>query len=190
MTKIHQLRYAEFLTDNGQPSEFLAVSTEDGRILFFFTETAGASAKAEAGPKSHLPTLQSIGQVGGKADGVTNRIKDFEILKLITSDALNGKLLIVGGSSDGSLRLWILDCTQFTHDRIPDIVSDDTHSSIDAPRKKVGQLLGTYETGNRITCLKAFQMSYPVECATPLVNRTGASTKGVNISGDDSTKSA
>lgn len=166
MTKLHQLRYTEYLADTGQKLEFLAVSTEDGRILFYNTVVDTASMKTKAEPESHLQTLEAIGQIGGLADGLTGRIKDFEILKLITADELDQMLLIVGGCSNGSLRLWVLDCTKFTTKHVTlkgDLGPDSDVNSSQTPQ--VGRLLGNYETGNRITCLKAFQMSEPAELA-------------------------
>lgn len=167
MTKLHQLRYTEYLADTGQKLEFLAVSTEDGRILFYNTEVDTASMKTKAEPESHLQALEAIGQIGGLADGLTCRIKDFEILKLITADELDQKLLIVGGCSDGSLWLWVLDCTKFTtkHVTLKGNLGPDSHVK-GSQTPQVGRLLGNYETGNRITCLKAFQMSEPAEIAT------------------------
>lgn len=189
-TKIHQLRYTEYLADTGQKLEFLAVSTEDGRILFYSTVVDTARMKTEAGQKSHLPTLQAIGQVGGLTDGLTGRIKDFEILKLITTDELDQKLFVVGGCSDGSLPVWILDCTQFTVKHVPFNGNRGADSDVNGqPTPHVGRLLGTYETGNRITCLKAFQMSEPAEsaCVKPLGDCASASTKDVGSSGNQNT---
>lgn len=175
----------------GQNLEFLAVSTEDGRILFYSTVVDTASMNTEAGPKSHLPTLEAIGQVGGLRDGLTGRIKDFEILKLTSTDELNQKLLVIGGCSDGSLRLWILDCTQFSTKHVPldgNLGADSNVSGSQTPQ--VGRLLGTYETGNRITCLKAFQMLEPAEPASikPLDDDARASTKDVGSGGAKNTK--
>lgn len=142
-----------------------------------------ASMKTEAEPESYLPTLEAIGQIGGLTDGLTGRIKDFEILKLITADELDQKLLIVGGCSSGSLRLWVLDCTKFTtkHVTLKGNPGADSHVNR-SQTPHVGRLLGNYETGNRITCLKAFQMSEPAEIAAsvePLGDGAGASTKDV-----------
>lgn len=142
-----------------------------------------ASMRTEAGPESHLPTLEAIGQIGGLIDGLTGRIKDFEILKLITADELDQKLLIVGGCSSGSLRLWVLDCTRFRakHATLKGNPGADSHVNC-SQTPQVGHLLGNYETGNRITCLKAFQMSEPAETAAsvePLGDGAGVSTKDV-----------
>lgn len=142
-----------------------------------------ASLKTKTEPQSHLPTLQAIGQISGLVDGLTGRIKDFEILRLSTGDELDQKLLIVGGCSSGSLRLWVLDCTKFTAKQA-DLKGNsgaDSHVNY-SQTPQVGHLLGSYETGNRITCLKAFQMSEPAETAASVETRgdgVGASTKDV-----------
>lgn len=153
-----------------------------------------ASMKTEAEPESHLPTLEAIGQIGGLIDGLTGRIKDFEILKLTTADGLDEKLLVVGGYSSGSLRLWVLDCNKFTtkHVTLKGNPGADSHVNRSQP-PQVGQLLGNYETGNRITCLKAFQMSEPAEITASvdtLGDGAGASTKDVcSINAKNSKKS-
>lgn len=140
-----------------------------------------ASMRTEAEPESHLPTLQAIGQIGGLIDGLTGRIKDFEILKLTTADGLDQKLLIVGGYSSGSIRLWVLDCNKFITKDLTLKGNPGADSHVDRfQTPQVGRLLGNYETGNRITCLKAFQMSEPAETAAsvePLGDGAGASTK-------------
>lgn len=151
-----------------------------------------ASMKAEAESESHLPTLEAIGQIGGLTDGLTGRIKDFEILKLITADELDQKLLVVGGCSNGSLRLWVLDCTKFTtkHVTLKGNLGADPHVNR-SQTPQIGRLLGNYETGNRITCLKAFQMSEPAETAAsvePPGDGAGASRKDACSSGAKNSK--
>lgn len=196
MTKIHQLRYIELLTESEPTTELLAVSTEDGRIVFFSTKTEDANETMEAGGKSHLPTPGAVGQLGGKADGMTGRIKDFEILKFTAGEVPNGSLLIVTGSSDGSIRLWILDGAQLSTEHKPLNSAFSSHgvdAKSDAPQTcQVGKLFGTYETGNRITCLKAFLMTSPLmekEGPTFLDHDFGDSRMGLNKSQLDSTNS-
>lgn len=165
MAKIHQLRYIELPTKSEPIMEFLAVSTEDGRIVFFSTKNEDANETTEAGSKPHLPTPGAVGQLGGKSDGMSGRIKDFEILKFTTSGVPNERLLIVAGSSDGSIRLWTLDEARLRTAHEPEIgllSSNGNDANSDVPQtRQVGKLLGTYETGNRITCLKAFLMTSP-----------------------------
>ena len=60
--------------------------------------------------------------------------------------------VIVTGSSDGTVRTWSLD--------IKDLKDDaKIEQGKGFTAKQVGTLLGTYTTGTRITCLKAFIMT-------------------------------
>ena len=182
MTKIHQLRYVESFAETGQTTEHLAISTEDGRILFFSTEVDNGSEMSKAGGKPNLPTVQAIGQLGGIADRLTSRVKDFDILKLKTDRAPHEKLLIVAGSSDGVISLWLLDGNQLPSKGA--IISNGSQDKIDVPQtQQIGSLLGTYETGNRITCLKAFLMSSPLENGR---HRGVGDSKSMSKSDDDS----
>ena len=143
-SKIHQICYVQVAEDDGL--QILAVSTEDGRILFYSTISKNLSpspAKVVDEKDTPLPSAKLIAQLGGKDAGFTGRIKDFVALSL-RNDTSN-QLLIVTGGSDGALRVWKLFASE---DLIP-------HSGA---TRQVGQLLGTYETANRITCLKAFVM--------------------------------
>jgi len=136
-SKIHQLCYVQVDED----IQILALSAEDGRILFYSTRpTDLATPTAVEGKDTPLPSAKLIAQLGGKEAGLTGRIKDFTTLRVEGSD----DFFIVAGSSDGALRLWKLSTTDIAHAK-------------EKP-KQVRTLLGTYETNNRITCLKAFVM--------------------------------
>lgn len=195
MAKIHQLRYVELQAETGQTSEYLAISTEDGRILFFSTEINNGSEMSQAGSKPNLPVLEPVGQLGGIADGLMSRIKDFDILKLETDRATHERLIVVAGSSDGAIRLWLLDWNQLAAPHEPSngaINSNGPHEKTDVPRtRQMGSLLGTYETGNRITCLKAFLMSNPLENggATPVEDGVSDSKNSMSQNDADSIKS-
>ena len=139
-SKIHQICYVQVAEDDDL--QILAVSTEDGRILFYSTISKNLSPAKVDEKDTPLPSAKLIAQLGGKDAGFTGRIKDFVALSL-RDDTLK-QLLIVTGGSDGALRVWKL----FAEDLMP-------HSGA---TRQVGQLLGTYETANRITCLKAFIM--------------------------------
>ncbi len=89
-----------------------------------------------------MPSARVIAYLGGKQNGLSGRIKDFTVLRV---DGRVGSLIIVGGSSDGSIRLWKL--------QVADLKPHENQTA-----KHVGSLMGMYETGNRITCLKAFVM--------------------------------
>lgn len=90
-------------------------------------------------------------------------------MDLTLPDGSSKSLTIVTGSSDGAIRLWRIDKADFSKARLP-LKSNPTSNSSNTvwndasadSRNQFGQLIGTYETGNRITCLKAFIMSNPV----------------------------
>lgn len=139
--KIHQLCYVQ--VDEKEDIQVLAVSTEDGRILFYSTRPADlTTAKASEGKDAPLPSAKLIAQLGGKDAGLSGRVKDFTVLSV--GEGTSKDLFIVAGSSDGALRVWKLSASDLAR-----------HSD---KVKQVGVLLGTYETNNRITCLKAFIM--------------------------------
>lgn len=141
-SKIHQLCYVQVAKE--EDSQILAVSTEDGRVLFYSTRSDDLlTAKAVEGKDAPLPAAKLIAQLGGKDAGLSGRIKDFAALSL--GEAPAKELLIVSAGSDGAVRIWQLSSTK-------DLASQN------GPTRQVGKLLGTYETGNRITCLKAFVM--------------------------------
>ncbi|TPX08992.1 uncharacterized protein E0L32_009571 [Thyridium curvatum] len=141
-TKVHELAFVA-VDDEGE-SEVLAVSTEDGRIMFFSTkpeETTGDKEKKD----SSLPTATFISQLGGKEHGVEGRIKDFAVLP-IAQDKAARAWIVVAGCSDGKVRLWKV------------AESDLRPAGKDTAGRQVGKRLGTYETHNRITCVAAFVM--------------------------------
>ncbi|KAM0562474.1 hypothetical protein ACHAPJ_002164 [Fusarium lateritium] len=135
-TKVHQFFYVTL--DKEGDATLLAVATEDGRILFFSTKDEDLSKPADSEDKK-LPTAKLMGQIGGKASGVAGRIKDFVV---VPSAADGSTLYVAGGSSDGRIRVWRVG------------VSELQGETEDAK----GELLGTYETQNRITCMTAFMM--------------------------------
>lgn len=153
LTKLHQMHFVP-----GLESNVLAVSTEDGRILFYRT-TPEASTEEDATPDDEnsvkaltIPNATLIAQLGGPKADVANRIKDFEILNMPQDDATPTKTIIVTGGSDGTVRLWFLHLEELT-----------LQKEADATVPQVGQLLAKYETGNRITCLRAFVMTERLE---------------------------
>lgn len=133
-TKFHQMR---FIPD-AESNDTLCISTEDGRLLFF--RVGGMSDDVDVGK---LPACPCVAQLGGRAVEISGRIKDFD---LILPD--NPKFIIlVTASSDGAVRFWKIDPLHIvsTEDKTP------------TPRQ-IGELIGTLETGNRITCVGAFIM--------------------------------
>ncbi|KAK4461911.1 WD40-repeat-containing domain protein [Cladorrhinum samala] len=141
-TKVHQFKYVDLGSEEAAQEEtVLAVSTEDGRVLFF--DTAEESAKPAAEGKT-LPTARFVAQLGGKEAGCSGRVKDFTVLAV---EDVKGKRAwyVVTAGSDGLLRVWKLE-------------NKDLAGHGDKEGKQVGKLLGTYGTQNRITCLEAFVM--------------------------------
>ncbi|OLN81602.1 Protein MAK11 [Colletotrichum chlorophyti] len=140
-TKIHNFSYVT--VDYETETSLLAVSTEDGRIMFFSTKSDDLN-KPQA--DKTLSTAKLVAQIGGKEAGVTGRIKDTAILQHKGKDSI--ALFIVAGSSDGKVRVWNVDTKE--------LASDKGKSKGEA--KQAGKLLGTYSTNNRITCVAAFTM--------------------------------
>ena len=148
-TKVHQFAYV--LIGDGS---LLAVATEDGRIVLFSTResdltdapTTEADSPKKAAQTAGLKSAKLVGSVGGKADGVVGRIKDFVALPSQTNDDL---LYLAAGSSDGKVRLWTLRKAELAKKAKGKSSKED---------KPLGKLLGTYETQNRITCLAGYVM--------------------------------
>lgn len=139
-TKLHQVCYVQVAEED---NSILTMSTEDGRILFYSTRPNDLiPSPASEGEETSLPSAKLIAQLGGVDGGVANRIKDFTCLK---SGDKDGDLLFIGASSDGTIRLWRVS---------PSDIQPQKGEKV----KHIGDLIGTYETGNRITCLVAFVM--------------------------------
>ncbi|KAK1832356.1 WD40-repeat-containing domain protein [Podospora conica] len=136
-TKVHGLAYVEV----GGGDRVVAVSTEDGRVLFC------SAAEGHVKPPKALPDLPRatlVAQLGGKEAGVQGRIKDFVVLPVENEEGERGFYVVTAGS-DGRVRVWRLE-------------ADDLRVGGEDEGRRVGRLLGTYETQNRITCLGAFAM--------------------------------
>jgi protein MAK11 len=139
-TKVHEIGY---VSREGEEQGVLAVSTEDGRVLFYSTKQEHLGEVEEKdGKKAVLPDAKLIAQLGGKEAGVVGRVKDFKFLPV---DGEDGKRewYVVTGSSDGKIRVWKVQAGDL----------DGEEKS-----KQIGALLGTYDTNNRITCVDAFVM--------------------------------
>ncbi|KAI9795360.1 MAG: hypothetical protein M1833_007208 [Piccolia ochrophora] len=199
-TKIHQMRYLplnegedEVLTDHGDAVEdILIVSTEDGRIVFFLPTPTPATPSAE-GESTSLPNCSMLAQLqSGDGSSSTSRIKDFEALR---SPHSTRDILIVAGGSDGLVRIWRVDARELLD--LSSLISHKEEASsastseiiepVRTSQKQIGSLLGTYETGNRITCLRAFVMSRGEEVANGSGRTETADLNGV---GDDITSSS
>ncbi|KAL7626009.1 Protein mak11 [Parahypoxylon ruwenzoriense] len=146
--KIHEMCYVA--VDAASDSSLLAVSTEDGRILFFSTKSEDLTpnkSSTEGKGKALLPVAKLVAQLGGKEVGVLGRIKDFTVVKVTGKDG--DSLVVAAGSSDGKLRIFRVDMAELKEAR---------NAKTTKTTKTVGKLLGTYETQNRITCVEAFAM--------------------------------
>lgn len=156
-TKLHQIKFMPVV--DGMDQDVLAVSTEDGRILFFsISQEAAESADAQS-----LPSVTCLAELGGHSEGISGRIKDFDVLRLPTTSAEgDSRLLVVAGSSDGAVRIWRLFSSDVSsHSDRADPDDGRANGKTNGELKvipQVGRLIGTLETGNRITCLGSFVM--------------------------------
>ncbi|KAI6248388.1 hypothetical protein HI914_03262 [Erysiphe necator] len=138
-TKIHQLDYFHA----SKNYDIIAASTEDGKIIFFSTRPTDLSVCSDEDIKlNKLPSAKQIAQLGGDKYGFSGRIKDFSILPI--EERITKFFIIATAGSDGTIRLWQVQHHDFM---------SHTEST-----KQIGLVVGTYETNNRITCLKAFIM--------------------------------
>ncbi|KAF2876409.1 WD40-repeat-containing domain protein [Massariosphaeria phaeospora] len=171
-TKIHQLHY---LSDSLRPSTLL-VSTEDGRVLLYDT-TSTTPSTSEDSKHADIPSCKLIAQIGGPATGITGRIKDFELLAGSNKDT-NGSFVITG-SSDGTVRIWFIDVKQLKE-------TSEEQSEEGLTARQLGQLVGTYSTGTRITCLKAFVMTGKPEEVAHVIEENGKKVEESSSSEDNS----
>ena len=171
LTKIHQIRYTEIHSAQKLRRDLLAVSTEDGRILIFLTDSRDEEPRTPSNEDA-IPILKPAGQLRGNDNG---RIKDFEILSHFDEEASSIQLYIVAASSNGDISVWLLEMNKFGRSRETSTSSnlnrnnevDNKHEvddsagcrPVDNQLVSIGKLLGKYATGHRITCLKAFLMS-------------------------------
>jgi protein MAK11 len=172
-SKIHQLGYVK--VGEEKDVQVLTVSTEDGRILFFSTRTADLVTTPTLEGKeaeAPLPAAKLIAQLGGKDAGLTGRIKDFKILPS-TTGSKESESIVVTASSDGAVRLFRIS------------PSEDLGAG-GKKMKQIGTLLGTYETGNRITCLEAFVMLPRIEGGEEEEDEFEGLKEGDQDSSDDS----
>ncbi len=149
LTKLHQMCYLPLTDGSGKQVTLLAVSTEDGRILFYATGKGSGTTQAASTSDAMIPESTLQAYVGGKPVGISTRIKDFEILFLPAAPAESGDLAIATASSDGTVRLFSLATSDLLQ-----AVSSGKHAQL-------GKMIGSYGTGNRITCMKAFVMQPP-----------------------------
>jgi len=145
VTKLHQINYLTLSQQSGENLTLLAVSTEDGRILFYSTRTPNTKS-SETGS---IPDARCCAQMGGKPAGISGRIKDFEVIQMQDPVSEATSMMIVTASSDGAIKVWQVS--------VAGLISS-LKGTEEQEIQQVGSLIGTYETGSRITCLKAFLM--------------------------------
>ena len=192
--KVHEVRYV--VADPRSGTSLLAVSTEDGHVLFFSTrsadltvpapqqqqDSAAAAAAGTGGRRGEktqqqppLPVAKLVAQLGGRDAGVTGRIKDFTVLRVPSPiREEEDQLIIPTGGSDGKVRVFAVSAGELNEARRASSSSSSSSRGAGSQNKKkkgeekeeeegqprrVGRLLGTYDTSNRITCLEAFVMT-------------------------------
>ncbi|KAJ5502278.1 hypothetical protein N7463_005152 [Penicillium fimorum] len=170
-SKLHQMKYVSLPLKGGEKEDFLAVSTEDGRVIFYSTkELKEAEDDAECSITHGTP----VAQVGGKQAGFPGRIKDFDILTLEgQAKEFRNEFLIVTANSDGVVRVWKVAGKEVTAARQE---KKDT--------TQIGKLLSTNETGNRITCMASFVM-LPAEDPSTLIDSEDDSDEVESSDSDD-----
>lgn len=142
-TKIHQVSYVPLGQEDQSGPTLLALSTEDGRIVFTSTKDEHISKIADAKEGMAPGVARTAAHVGGKDGGVTGRIKDFAVVR---SAADARTLYVVGAGSDGVVRLWAVGV-------------EELREACEKPREEaIGGLIGTCETDNRVTCMAAYVM--------------------------------
>jgi protein MAK11 len=122
----------------GSSRNLVAISAEDGRVLFYDLSTLPEAAE----DTTKLPQVSCCGALGGPGAGIAGRVKDFEMLAIDGAEPL---LLVITASSDGAIRLWTIADNELT-----------TEGQSDEGPRQFGTSIATLETGERITCLGAF----------------------------------
>ncbi|KAF8252554.1 WD40 repeat-like protein [Wilcoxina mikolae CBS 423.85] len=150
--KIHMLRYVGVPKGllGQEEEEVLAVSTEDGRVLFYAT-----SAK-----EVDKPVL--LGTLGGRSLGMPGRVKDFSVA------CQGGRMFVITAGSDGVVRVFDL-CGEGSGIEVGEDETEVTKKAKVEEKKKeegdrqVGRLVGVYETGRRVTCMATMIMEEGAE---------------------------
>jgi protein MAK11 len=150
-TKVHMLRYLSLPRSVLGMEEVLAVSTEDGRVLFYNTRVEGETEEA-----------QLLGAVGGRSLGMPTRVKDF----VTVVPANQERVFLVTACSDGVVRVWDLCGSGNVEIEVAEAETEAKKVKVDpakdndtaAAERQVGRLVGVYETGRRITCLAGMLM--------------------------------
>ena len=155
-TKIHQLRYVALPSEPDESREVLVLSTDDGRVLFYSTKIDESELDSDGQVHNRKP----FAQLRSSGDGTQGRFKDFQIVTNSRMDAMS----IITVNSEGSVRLWLVSVDEL----IALVISSSTEEATSNGNQNkterslvpelIGSHIGTCETGQRITCLEAFQM--------------------------------
>lgn len=136
----------------------LSISTEDGRILFYSTASVSVAEGSYSVQDQDIPACKPLAQLGGKTSGLTMRIKDYEVLRVPVPASAGSSIVIVAGSSDGSIRLWNLNGNDLICQSKAELVSAPTDSSIEPPGGKVLDLYGRHNATSSPRALRATLM--------------------------------
>lgn len=159
-SKIHQIRYMTLPATITHPTnraadgskEVLAISTEDGRVLFYLTTSPKSEEEEETETPTVIDTPHLIGILGGKPLGMPTRVKDFSTI------FVGGKQFVVTAGSDGVVRVWDLDGSKDAKAKQGREMKKVRIEEEKAEERQVGALVGIYETERRITCLGVMEM--------------------------------
>lgn len=161
ISKIHQIRYMTLPATIIHPTdraadgskEVLAISTEDGRVLFYLTTSPKSEEEEEeTETPTAIDTPHLIGILGGKSLGMPTRVKDFSTI------FVGGKQFVVTAGSDGVVRVWGLDGSKDAKAKQGREMKKVRIEEEKAEERQVGALVGIYETERRITCLGVMEM--------------------------------
>ena len=146
-------------------NRIMALSTEDGRILFYDTDPVHRGTS----PQTGIQTLALLAQLATPATTSRPRIKDFQMLPIPQSHPTDDetqkeeaqvRLLLIAGTSTGAISLHELSSAELVsaHREAHASASGNAVNGVETEITKVGVCLGTYETGRRVVCLDGFVM--------------------------------
>ena len=170
-SKIHQLR---FFRHSSIEDELLLVATEDGRVIVFSLPKPSPNEKEnedkdededEDEDDKEVPTAPVVGTIGGKAVGVTGRVKDFDIITVQDPNSENEdtKTFVATTGSDGIVRVWDLHFGKDGNSnesaaKKAKLSTEETNGKSEE-KKNIATLVGKYETGHRITCMNVAEVA-------------------------------
>jgi protein MAK11 len=181
-SKVQEVRYVDFGNGEKETRKIVALSTEDGRIMFYDTASTTPEPAKDGKETSEIAPCALVAQLGGPAAGITSRIKDFSIIPLTLTSPTSTpikSLLIITASSDGSVRFWTVapsDLESAANKEPPATGESKEEAKAEYETKEVGRLIGTYTIGVRITCMTAFVMTGQAEDVEEEEQRGGESS--------------